>query len=490
MKVKKLLLLILSVLTLTSVMHIYADETLDEGLYVIVNAVDNHLYEDTDGNRTDFRGEELKDNSDIVSFIYSNGEYKIAVPPEDIIVTYVGNTKKIIYDNLNLDSGNEWKETKTPYSLVYNFIYTFEDDNGDIRTYSEVQTIFVTVQEKLTLSEKYSSIIFNPLEISRTLVRLVGLNFTQYSTKENYYNYVCGSASDSDIVDANSCGVSFETYQKMSDTFNAFVTSMFSVVLGFSIILVIFRFVKEFFNTNPNQNNFRFANIIKKVGVLSVILVVMFNIDNLMLFSVHIFSIATVAFYNLVDEMPIFTNDSFLNQINSALDLTVSQDPFRSLIRGQVDFTVWLVHIVFGGLLNVIFMACSIYIIIKLALIVINRLLTIILAIVLAPIFLGYYLETDRKNIASKFFSRFFAALFSGLLLLIVSIIFIFLNEIFVSVIDISFSNINSLVGSSIAGGTIQRIIILVSYIMLMIFYVKIITRTNNVAEELLVKGH
>lgn len=493
MKMKAIIFALLLVFMSTSVSIISAENELEEGLYVTVNAVDNHIYSDTDNNRINFEKDSLKKNANIISFEYSNGEYTVAVDPDNIEVTYIGGTEDIVENQLSLVNGKDWVKTTVPYSLVYQFTYTFLTDEQREENVATTVTIYVTVEEQLTLTEKYSGVIFDPLRISRAIVRLVGLNFTPYSNTEKYFEYVCDSSTydtTGDGTDSSglttSCGIDYDTYTRISDTFTGFISGLYSVMLGFALILVIFRFVKGFFDTNPNQNNFRMANIIKKLGRLGIVLVIMFFLDDIMMFAVHIFSVITVAFYNLADNTLTFSSTSLDGGISTALDSVTQSHSLWGLVKGAVSFYVFLQDLVLGFLLNAVFLAMSIYIILKIGLVIIERILSITISIVLSPIFITYYLEDERKRLASRFFSKFFASLFSALILLIVSIAFAFITDIFAFIMNLAFFDFLNIGVDTV----ISRVATIIGYIMLMLFYVKTITKADDLAEELIVRNH
>ncbi len=486
MKLKVIIIFAITFVLLSSVSAISADSKLEEGLYVTVNAIDNHIYQDTDNNRIDFTKEEVKSNSNIFNYIYSNGEYSVSLSPDIIEIEYVGNTEATINNHLNLTNGNDWMTTITPYSLVYEFTYSYIDEDASEHIYSVKETIYVTVEEQLTLTEKYNGQIFDPSRISRAIVRLVGLNFTHYSTTEKYYSYVCDVSSSGQNSSDNSelsCGISYSEYIKISSYFSNFVRILFSVVLGFSTILIIFRFVKSFFDTNPNQNNFRLANVVKRLGTLGFILALMLFLDNIMLFIVQIFSIVTVSIYDLVNNSFNLPATVIDNGLKNALDYEFAKLSLMSLITGKIYFHTWLIEILVGPILNIVFLGFSIYVILKVALIMLERMTIIIISVILSPIFIGYYIEPEKKKVASNFFSKFFASLFSAIILLLISIIFIFLIDIFMSIIKIAFSDLLNLDSDYL----VTRTVIIVAYLMLMFFYVKTVTKANDLSEELLI---
>ncbi len=500
MKLKAIIVMILIALTTLTFKSISADETLAPGLYVTIYAEDNHIYQDTNSNRIDFSKDELKYNSDVVAFTYNNGEYILAVDPADIEVEYPNgtNTDKVIEDNLSLeDTNDEWKVTKTPYSLVYTFVYQPYDEieSQRVEIDRKTETIFVTVEEQLSFYEQFSWLVFDPLKISRSIVRLVGFNLTSYSITKEYYEFVCNTSTiDYDSNSDIGCGISLADYQTISGWYNDFIGVMFTAILGFAIISVIFRFIKSFFDSNPNLNNFRLASVIKRLGSLIFILMIMFNLDNIMMFMVHIFSIITVSFYGMVENIFDKPVRGFGEDLKNALVMSTKNISLKKVIFGKVAFEEWITNLFLGFILNGIFLLTSMYMMLKVGLISVKRVLNIIIAIVLAPIFVGYYLEPEKSSVASKFFSRFFASLLSALVLLIVTMGFIFLNLIFISIIKITFYEILGADATKTAARSLsanpEGVITVIGYIMLMFFYARTISKSEELVEELIVRKY
>ncbi len=459
------------------------------GLYVLTyndeGGLTNELpvmYEDHDGyGRTDYSPENVLNETNLDVFYYINDQRHI-VNTKNLVVTFEssGISEGLYNDNLQLNlSKNDcnenyegWDDSRgctwmlgEVYTLAYEVIYN--DDNG-IYIARTSFSVDIKVEDIKTLSEQLGDSLFNPANIVQSIVRFIGLDFTRLSVNEDYFNSICINNT------VNSCGISFDDYTNAAGLFNIFVSVMFGVMMSIGVVLLIFRFAKDFWDLNPNVNTFRFGEIFKRLGQLFLLLAIMMFLDEIMLLTLHLFNLVIVTFYNIVDsnfgkELLAFTNDVTISVDILTADIEFGGGIVNYLIERVVELAI--VIIMFVG---------SIIVLSKVAITLFERIITIMTTIVFSPILLTFYMSSEDKHIAKKYIRKYIASLLSGLVLVVVSIAFLFLTQVFSMITPIFFGEVNNFV---------EAILTVVVMFMFMIFYAKMITSSGEVAKNMITGG-